>query len=62
MRVFILCRRYVDKERGYISARVHSVYEDLGEVYGILDDKEAKGDYNWYVVSKQVRLKQEEQQ
>ena len=54
MRVFILCKRYVDHETKISLSKIMAVYEDGGEAYERLENQTKKNKFNWYIVAKDV--------
>lgn len=60
MKVYIVCHRYVDLNKGLISSYIKRVYTNREQALDFLDSKEEKGDYNWYLVTKQIVGKEHE--
>lgn len=54
MKVYILCRRYVDKNSGLDSRRISKVYANPKEAYAKLVEKIEANDLSWFVVAKEV--------
>jgi hypothetical protein len=54
MKVFILCKRYVDHETKLSLSKIMAVYEDGDEAYERLEKQTKKNKFNWYIVPKNV--------
>jgi hypothetical protein len=54
MMVYILVKRYIDQEKGLERKTIKQVYADAGRAYERLEEKQANGDFGWFVVKKQV--------
>ena len=54
--VHVVCKRFVDMERSVVSTSVRYVFADKDDAVALLTDKQAKNDFNWFVVSKKLRL------
>lgn len=57
MKVYIVCKRYIDKINLYQSTEIKYVYSDREKAYEKLNEKESKNDFNWFVVTKELRGK-----
>ena len=55
MKVYILCKRFIDLEKNAIVSKIMAVYENADEAYERLDQKHCVNDFNWYIVAKPLR-------
>lgn len=54
MTVYILIKRYIDKDRGLESKTIKQVFADPEQANARLEEKHAKGDFGWFIVAKKV--------
>jgi hypothetical protein len=57
MKVFILCKRYVDSKTKVCTSKIIAVYEDGDEAYTRLEKQSVNNNFSWYIVSKDVKTR-----